>query len=56
MFRATSGPLLYLDLERAREHASSMLLDLEIFNLDLNTLISMDVELEMMYHTTVSRK
>ena len=29
---------------------------LSIFNLDLNTLISMDVELEMMYHTTVMTK
>ena len=26
---------------------------IEIFNIDLNTLISMDVDLEMMYHTTV---
>ncbi|MFA5509113.1 MAG: hypothetical protein WC423_27065, partial [Vulcanimicrobiota bacterium] len=27
-----------------------------IFNLDLNTLVSLDVELEMMYHSTVSRQ
>ena len=27
-----------------------------IFNLDLNTLLSLDVELEMMFHTTVSQK
>jgi hypothetical protein len=36
-----------------KEHESGQPKTEEIFNIDLNTLISLDVELEMMYHTTV---
>ena len=36
------------------EHRTETLEKKEIFEIDLNTLISLDVELEMMFHTTVS--
>ena len=35
------------------EHRDGQLEVEEVFNIDLNTLISLDVQLEMMYHTTV---
>ena len=35
------------------EHKDKNIRIVEIFDIDLNTLISLDVELEMMYHTTV---
>ena len=38
-----------------REHNQNNVQIVGIFSLDLNTLISLDVELEMMYHTTVPR-
>jgi len=38
------------------EHRDLDVEKVEIFEIDLNTLISLDVELEMMYHTTVNAK
>ena len=38
------------------EHEQDKVQMIKIFDLDLNTLISLDVELEMMYHTTVSKE
>jgi len=38
------------------EHKNNSIQIEEIFQIDLNSLISLDVELEMMYHTTVSAK
>ena len=35
------------------EHKNNSLEIVDVFEIDLNTLISLDVKLEMMYHTTV---
>lgn len=37
-----------------KEHKDNKVETEEFFSIDLNTLISLDIELEMMYHTTVS--
>lgn len=37
------------------EHGANQVKKIEVFEIDLNTLISLDVELEMMYHTTVNK-